>query len=177
MEDFKTGYAVVLLSKTGKKSYVLSYIKGSFLCSFFMAFAALAFDFILVHIVFAGGAYSPYSPSEYDSSWLLFQYDHASIANIVFMFITSIVISLMAVFCTMTALVIRNRKIVYGINVILWLVFVLKKNSVVLLFQPFSEYSLKTLLLIGTGCTACYLLSVIILYMLEVYRKDEISLA
>lgn len=176
IEDFQTGYYQIIVSKTGNRQYILSYMRCSFLFGAMITFAALMFNFMLVHIMFSGGMSSPYSIAESDSSWLLFQYEHSSIINLFFILITSCVVAVLAVFCTMAALIFQSRKTVYAINVILWLIFILRKNSIVLLFQPFSEYSIDTLISIGIVFCICYLLAIIVLYILGVYKRHEISL-
>lgn len=99
---------------------------------------------------------------------------HPLMANLLFDLVTSFVCALICTVGVALSLALRNRKIVYSMSLLLWLLPVaLAKKSLLLLFQPFSEYDFNDLLPTFAAVTIVYLL-VIVLSMLWRIKNEEV---
>lgn len=175
VEDNKIGYRNILICKCGKKRYIKSHLIKSFICIFVMIFSALLINLLMVHLVFRGGQFSPYGEEEYTSAFYQWEISYPLLTNLLFSFITAFFCGLISMVGTMTAIRIKNKKLVYGITMLMWFIPFLSKNSIVLLFQPHSEYVLDTLIPLGACIIVVYGLYIVLGYFGEMrYGKDAI---
>ncbi len=175
IEDYKTGNKSILISRVGKKNYIKNKLKSGFLISSGVVGLGLLINLIVVQFVYAGGTALNYDgeymiydkinmPNTYLFEW---SYTHPLAANLSFIVVTMLFAGLIGMIGTMLAIILHDRKLVYAITFALWFVPILFKNSFMLVFQPFSEYGLKTLLPLGIGVGGVYFVLVIILAIME----------
>ncbi len=170
IEDYKIGLRNIIISKIGKKKYVQSHLIKSFLYSFILILGALMINLLINHIIFRGGQFSPFDDEGiYISKFYEWEVLHPLLTNVIFSVITSFVCGLISMVGTISAIMIHNKKIVYGITMVLWFVPFLQRKSLMYLFQPHSEYVLDTIVPIGISVSTVYLVYIILGYFKEVY--------
>lgn len=174
IEDYKTGYRNILILKCGKKRYVRWHMIKSFICSFVMVLVALLLNLLVVHLVFRGGIASTYGDEDYVSAFYQWEIVHPFLTNLLFTFVTAFFCGLISMVGTISAIMIKNKKLVYGVTILLWFMFFLHRESLMLLFQPHSEYVLDTLVPIGLRVLIVYGLYIIAGYCREIYYGKDI---
>lgn len=175
IEDYKTGNKNILISRIGKKNYIKSKLKSGFLTSSGIVGIGLLINLIVVQFVYSGGTalrydgeYMVYDKINMPNTFLFeWSYTHPLAANLSFIAITMLFAGLIGMIGTMLAIILHDRKLVYAITFALWFVPILFKNSFMLIFQPFSEYGLKTLLPLAIGIGGVYIMLIIILAIVE----------
>ena len=168
IEDYVLGYKNILVSKIGRKEYIISHLKKSFVVSFLLVAGSLLINLVLVHIVFYGGQYSPYSDELIMSDFYQWEVDYPFLTNLLFTLVTAFVTGMISMVGTVLGIVVHNRKLVYGITMLLWMIPFLKKKSLMLLFQPHSEYVLDTLVPLAIEVLVIYLGVIMIAFFKEV---------
>lgn len=143
--DFETGYNNILISKMGKEKYIKDNLKKSFLGGSALIFISLLINLAIIHILFAGGTGSPYSDELIMDSFLYWETNHKTLANLLFAMVCAMVSGTVSMAGTMLSISVKKRKIVYSLILLLWFILFLKKNSIMLLFQVHSEYGLNVL--------------------------------
>ena len=124
----------------------------------------------MVHIIFAGGNFSQFSDEgNYISEFYKWEVNNPLLTNILFSFVTATMCGLISMVGTISAIIIHNRKVVYGVTMVFWFIPFLQKNSLMYLFQPHSEYVLDTLIPIGISVSAVYIVYIIVGYAKEVH--------
>jgi len=174
INDYKTGSKNILVLKSGNKVYVKSQLIKSFFCTFTMVIVALLVNLIMVHIIFYGGKFDPYDDGVYVSDFYQWEVDFPLLANILFSLITAFFCGLISMVGTINAICIKDRKIVYGLTMLMWFIPFLKEKSMMLLFQPHSEYVLNTLIPVGLEILLVYGIYIGVGYYREVYYGKDI---
>lgn len=170
IEDNNLGLRNVIISKIGKKRYVLSHLAKSFIYTFILVLGALFINLVMVHIIFAGGKFSPFTDEgNFVSLFYQWEVNHTLLTNILFSLITASMCGLIAMVGTISAIMIRSKKVVYGITMVFWFIPFLQKNSLMYLFQPHSEYVLDTLVPIGVTVSCVYIVYILFGYFKEVH--------
>ncbi|MDD4371970.1 MAG: hypothetical protein PHD56_12985 [Anaerostipes sp.] len=126
-------------------------------------------NLVLSHILFRGGIFNPYGEDFSTSLFYLWEIKHPFLTNILFIVITSFVCSLIGMVGTITSLMLKQKKVIYGITMLFWVVPFLQEKSLMLLFQPHSEYVLDTLIPIALKTCIPYIIYIIFGYFKEVY--------
>ena len=80
--------------------------------------------------------------------------------------------ALIAAVGTSIALIAPNRKMVYSMTLIVWLIPMVLKRSLVFVFQPFSEYDFSDLIPIFLSVSVAYVL-IIVCTVFWRLRDDE----
>lgn len=168
IEDFTTGYSNILITKFGKKSYIRGNLTKGFLISFLTILCAMVINLVLVHLLFQDGHFSPYGDICYAEGVERWGIEHPLLANLAFSIVTSFFCGMISMVGVISVLIFHSRKVAYGITILAWLAPVICKNSLMLVFQPRSEYSLETLAMIAVTVLIPYGLYIVIGYYKEV---------
>lgn len=169
MMDHELHYNNILISKVGRKAYMKQHLLKSWIVSFGLVAFALLFNLLLCHILFQGGVFNPYGEDNSISAFYQWEIAHPLLTNIGFSVVTAFVCSLISVVGTITSILFEQKKIVYGITMILWVIPFLQEKSLMLLFQPHSEYVLDTLVPIALKTCIPYIVYILVGYVKEVY--------
>lgn len=147
VQDFKTGYRNILISRIGKKAYFNNKFKVSFTCSFFIIFISIMLNYLIVNIVFYNGAFSSAFLNLTFEEHYLFEFSktYPLLAMVLYALFFSIIAGLVGMLGTSISLLFLDKKFVYAATFFIWFLLVLKKNSILLLIQPFSEYTFSEL--------------------------------
>lgn len=92
-EDCTTKYRNILISKWGKKDYVITNITKSFCISFFLILFTLLLNMLMSEIIFNTATYSIFSENLVDedkTSLFYIEATHPTITNIIYIFTTSL---------------------------------------------------------------------------------------
>ena len=119
-EDCTTKYRNVLISKWGKKNYVITNITKSFCISFFLILFTLLLNMLMSEIIFNTATYSIFSENLVDedkTSLFYIEATHPTITNIIYIF---------------------------PLLFLLWFLPAHTDKSIMLALQPFCEYGLDT---------------------------------
>ncbi|WP_214766115.1 MULTISPECIES: hypothetical protein [unclassified Exiguobacterium] len=147
IQDYKTGYRKILISKIGRKAYFAQKLFISFVTSFCTILTSLMLNLVLVHIVFWGGTLSGGKTElKFDDNPLF----NFSIANplttaLLYIIFFSLIAGLVGMLGTSISLFFLDKKIAYAATFFVWFLLVLKKDSILLLLQPFTEYGFADL--------------------------------
>lgn len=173
IEDYITGYKNMLISRLGRKKYVDMHLRKSYILTFCIISCSLLLNLLLVHIVFYGGQHSPYSDELVTSHFYQWEADNPFLANLLFIFMTAFISGLISMVGTMAGIVLHNKKMAYGITMLLWGIPFLQKKSLMLLFQPHSEYVLDTLVPLALEVILLYVAFILLGYCKEVYFEKK----
>lgn len=173
IEDYKTGYKNILISKWGKKSYFKTNILKGFVFSFCIIFLSLMLNLVLTQIIFSGGSYVCYDSDTIQKiDNLRDSLKYPLITNIIYIILTSVVSGVVGMGATAISMTVHNRLIVYPIIYIMWYIPTALEKSVFLALQPFTEYSVSdstfSILLVFT----INLSAVVAAYLREVKYED-----
>lgn len=170
--DYRVGYFNVMTVKCGKKRYFLDKLRTSFLVSFGVVLISLFTNLLLVNIVFRGGTEEIMSidPAWPDFTNLCLQ--NPILTDILY----SVWFSFMAGLCGMLGAALtfffKNRKLSYIASFGLWMILVAQKKSLALVWQPYTEYPLTTLLVISAIFIILYIGMTAMIALYELLLKS-----
>lgn len=137
IEDYKTGYKNLLITKWGKSRYFwFNNIKG-FVVGFFVILLSLALNMIMVYITFAGGRYTGFGHYE---EFMQYVMTTPFWDNCIYILLLSFISGVVSMGGVALSLALHNRFIVYPIVFILWYLPSAIGTSIQLMFYPFTEY-------------------------------------
>ena len=172
LEDITTGYKEILVNKVGKKKYCIEKLGSSFLVSFFIMLIGLLINLLFVSILFHNGSYEP-SGGDYCGGILEVLYDsHPYLAILGFSIILSLFAGMSGALGAACGLFYRERKLAYAAAFFVWYLLVNRRESIVLVFQPFDEYPFSIISRIF-GYSMGALLLVILTFYIYVVKYDE----
>ncbi|MFH0346690.1 hypothetical protein ACHADS_09025 [Bacillus vallismortis] len=175
IQDSETGYRKILISKMGKKSYLVEKMTTAFIVSSMTIFISLVINFAVVNILFNGGTYNN-GLSDIDIPQnLLYTQSMANpfVTDIIYIFIASFISGLCGIMCASVCFFFREKKYAYTAAFFIWFLLVLKKNSLMFLFQPFTEYGYVVVLPILSLVILVFVMVPFILFIYEVkYNED-----
>lgn len=153
IQDVESGKNNILILKKGKKQYFKTSLLFSFTSTFIAVFLSLLINYILVCIINFNGTASPFDYSEQQLSQikqfnptLFFELSHPTITNFIFILISSLISGLLGAVVTSICFIFPKRVYTYFSSFILWFLLIMGNSSILLLYQPFTEYSLQHLL-------------------------------
>ncbi|WP_141603790.1 DUF2705 family protein [Terrilactibacillus laevilacticus] len=148
IQDYKTGYRYILISKLGKKKYCLEKLMSSFIFSFSAMSISLLINFEIAYTVFYGGTYNNDLSKINLSNNMLFNIsiDHPYIAYLCFALICCTMAGCAGLLGASLSLFFLDREYVYPATFFIWFLMVLKQHSLMYLFQPFAEYGFDILI-------------------------------
>lgn len=169
--DYRAGYYNVMIVKCGKKRYFLDKLRTSFVVSFGVVLVSLLINLLLVNIAFWGGTDELMT---IDSQWP--DFTNLCLQNpILTDILYSVWFSFMAGLCGMLGAALtfffKNRKLSYIASFGLWMVLVAQKKSLALIWQPYTEYPLITLLGISAIFIILYIGLIVIISIYELGSK------
>lgn len=175
IEDFETGYRNILISKLGKRRYVLHKYLTSFITSSLSMGTVLLINFILVYALFRNGSFMQNLDEIKSDDNLLFSFsiDHPYVAIFLFTFVVIFLSGLIGVMSTSLSLFFPKRKFAYAAAFFIWFILILRENSVMYLFQPFAEYGFSVLIPILLQTLLILLIVPILVYIYEVKFNDN----
>ncbi|WP_271001988.1 hypothetical protein [Listeria seeligeri] len=174
IQEYQTGVRNIVINKIGKKAYILQKLATSFILCFITMFVTLLLNFILVSIIFRGGTYKMglnglgALNSLFDISM-----QNPYLADIGFGFVACLMAGMAGLIGASASLFFLNKKFAYPAAFFVWFLMILPNNSIMFIFQPFTEYGLETILPIFLVFSLIVLLLVGILYLYEVRYVKE----
>lgn len=144
--EFKTGYYNIIRGKCTKAKYCLEKVGTSFLVSFLTVFLSLSINLLLVHVFFHGGTYNHYIGIELSNPFFEMCLNHPVITDLCYLLLVSILVGICGALAATCSLFFKNKKITYVIAFALWFIFLIQHKSLMLVFQPYTEYPFTDLL-------------------------------
>lgn len=133
-----------IVTRIGLKKYVILHLLKSFFVGFILVFCGLMLNLLLVHIVYRGGLFTGLSRDFYDHdaywTWML---NHQTLTNIIHITIYAFLAGLISLVGTITALQVRNKKIIYAVCVVMWAFLYINPYSIEVLIKSFRFIELK----------------------------------
>ncbi|MEC1624683.1 hypothetical protein P9E08_04740 [Bacillus mojavensis] len=169
IQDYKTGYRYILISKVGKTKYCLEKIVTSFIVSFLTMFLSLVINFILAEIFFFNGSFKNDLDqiSLPDNFLYTVSMDHPYLAIMFFSIICCVLAGFSGALGASISLFFLDKKYAYTTCFFIWFSLVLKKESLMYLFQPFTEYGFDVFLPIFIFSVSVFLLIIILITIYE----------
>ncbi|MGE9874345.1 hypothetical protein ACQQ9V_00200 [Hornefia butyriciproducens] len=159
IEDAETHIVNCLMCREGRDAYVRNLLRNSFVGGFSLIMLAMLINLVLCCIVFRDGTHMDMDPEDFPENTLyVLSHAHPLAANLIFAAITAFVSALIGTVGTAVALAVPDRKIVYGFSLLMWFVPLASKKSLMLVFQPFSEYGFGDLIPIFAVVTISYII-------------------
>lgn len=176
IEEKSKKYDYIIISKIGKKQYILNKFSESFFVSSIIIFVTLLMNFIMCLIFFNTEINSK---GFMETNWpenTLYSLEQTNpyITYIIFLLVVSLIAGLYSMVCVGISLVFPDKKIVYPLTFLVWFVQVLIQNgSLMDIFQPYTEYNFEHVL---TILTRTILVAGIIIFITYFYavKKDEV---
>ncbi|MGG0430395.1 DUF2705 family protein [Priestia megaterium] len=143
IQDVKTGVNNLIISRKGKRAYLLNNFYSSFLIPFLVMFIALLINLILAWIVNSNG---------HESSGLLemnnpknelfsFSQQHPLLINVIFLINVSFFTGLAGLLGLSISMIFPDRKYTYPLAFFIWFILVaLPNHTITMVMQPFTEY-------------------------------------
>ena len=173
IEDSETHLSNSEIVRRGKKIYIRTKVAGTFIMAFALILVSMLLNLVLCYIVFHNGKFIGMDVGDSPENFLYnVSHAHPLLANIVFDIVTAFMCALIAAVGTSIALIAPNRKMVYSMTLIVWLIPMVLKRSLVFVFQPFSEYDFSDLIPIFLSVSVAYVL-IIVCTVFWRLRDDE----
>ena len=137
IEDYKTGYKNLLITKWGKNRYFWFNIVKGLVIGFCVILLSLALNMIMVHVAFAGGSYTAFGHYE---EFMQFVMITPFWDNCIYILLLSFMSGIVGMGGVALSLALHNRFLVYPITFILWYLPSAVTVSVRYMFTPFTEY-------------------------------------
>ncbi len=174
IEDFMLGYKNLLISKWGKKKYFSINMMKSFIVSFLVIFIPLIFNLLMTQITFAGGTYNLFSLDDIKSIPAMnAAFQNPMLTNIIYILFTSVFSGFLGMGSTAISISFHNRFIVYPIVFILWYIPSMLNTSIISAFQPFTEYSMLSVMSVIIFVLIINLLAVAFAFV-KVVKYDQL---
>ncbi|WP_079709563.1 hypothetical protein [Paraliobacillus ryukyuensis] len=175
IQDLETGYKNILISKIGKKRYVLQKYIIAFLSSSLSMAAALLINFSFVYILFKNSTFMRSLDEIQAKENILFSFsiEHPYLAILLFALVATFLSGLIGVLASSLSIFFPKRKFAYAAAFFIWFMFVLKENSVMYLFQPFAEYGFEVLIPIFIQVVLVLLIIPLAVYYYEVKYNEN----
>lgn len=175
IQDYRTGYRDILISKVGRKKYCLQKYIVSFSVSFITMFFSLLVNFLLVSVFFANGTYTKgLSQIELpNNSLFTMSVAHPYLADLSFALIACIFAGFAGLIGASVSLFFLDKKYAYTAAFFIWFLLVLKENSLMFLFQPFAEYGFNVLIPILLLALAVFTIVPFIIFIYEVRYNES----
>lgn len=173
LEDHDLQYRNILIIRSGEIGYIKTKILGSFFISFGIICLGLILNMLLVYVLFKNGTYQKDDFSDcayYDISRITVP--HPVMSNIVYIGLTSILAGLLGSVGAALAMVLKERRLVYGLTFLLWFIPVMSKQSLMYVIQPFISVDFMTVLPTLIGLVLCYCVIIIASVYAEVIEDD-----
>lgn len=145
IEDYKSGYRNVLISKWGKSSYVVTNMFKGFTFGFLVVFISLAINLVMTQIIFTGGNYTGLDTDTIEGiENLRLSLQHPLLTNIKYILLASLISGVVGLGASSVSIILHDRFIVYPLVFVMWYI----PNNVftrpiILALQPFTEYSIS----------------------------------
>ena len=175
IEDHRLKYDCMVISRIGKKKYIHTHMMKSFIYMFSLTAIALLLNLLLCHILFQNGVFNTYGEDFNTDVFYQWEKNHPLLTNLLFISITSFFSGLIAVVGVMSSILFKNKRMIYGITMMMWIVPTLQEKSLMLLFQPHSEYVLNTLIPIGVKTAGIYIVYIIVIYGKEIIFEKKMA--
>ncbi|MCM3225965.1 DUF2705 family protein [Terribacillus saccharophilus] len=175
IQDIETGYRQILISKVGRKNYLKEKMLTSFIIGFLSLFVSLLINFITVNILFYGGTYNNGLSDIQIPDNTLYQFSMAYpyLADILFTVIACFMAGVAGMLSATVSFFFRSRKFAYASAFFIWFLLVLRQDSLVFVFQPFTEYGFETIVpVLSISLLVCIGIS-FILYFIEVKYNEN----
>jgi hypothetical protein len=147
--DEVSRYKYALLSRIGRKKYIQEKLIFSFVISFVFICLSLLLNMIFVYIFFNNRCSNIYLSQEMIGMEGIIEYmslNYPLLLYIIYIFISSLIAGLLGMLGAMISLILDNKKYVYTITFLIWLIFIISDDSIMLIFQPYIEYSFEYLI-------------------------------
>lgn len=133
-----------MLQREVKINILFLNILKSFVISFLIIIIPLLLNLLMVHIVFAGGTYLFMDPESIKAIPSMAEYySHPMFYNLLCILLLSLTGGVVGSGATALAMAFPNRFILYPLIFILWYIPSIAKQSIMMAFQPFTEYPLS----------------------------------
>lgn len=146
----KCGMMDVYITKIGRKSYIKNKLLYSFLLPMKVCGLSLLINFIVVNIVMHK-AYDLHGMEQHLDAWAGTYYEwqlHHMYLSYLQHFVQAIIlVGLCGLMCQSVSLLVKDKKLVYVICFIVWILQFAFDPGLSEVFQPFTEYSLKDMFL------------------------------
>ena len=141
IEDVKTGYKNILVTKWGKRRYVThNFIKG-FLISFMVLFSSLVLNLLMAEIAFHGGYVLGASGMEVEKiPAMQAAYQSPMLTNCVYILMACFLSGMVGLGAVSISMMLPNRFLAYPIVYFIWYIPSTFKRPIILAIQPFTEF-------------------------------------
>lgn len=134
----------LIISRVGRKKYILNTIYNNIKLPIVIIGSGLIINFAFLYIGYHGNELSSESIiagyQSFGGKYLEFQYFHPYVMSLLVTIALFIVIGLISIQATISALLIEDRKIVYTTSFGLYYFFIASKCQITGILQPFDEY-------------------------------------
>jgi hypothetical protein len=168
LEDVRTGNKHALVSRLGSKGYFLTKLFGSSLVSFCIVLCALALNLALSLAFFSGGTHNRLGGVLMpENTAFTLAMSHPLAANLAYILAISLLAGAVGGLGTSLAIAIRDKKVVYGIAFLAWLLPIYMHPSLMVAFNPFNEYDFDMKLPLYFGVLAEFVVVIAASYVWE----------
>ena len=160
LEDNKLHYKACFLVRGKKDNYYVMHTLKSFLGGFVLIFGGLGLNWLSSVILFHGGkgTLGTFFAKDDLANWMN---THQIMTYFIYLLLFALFGGLISAVGSAFSVVLKDRKIVYGLTLLIWLVPLTMRPSLAILFQPFCEYSILDCKVVGGISLAIYMFFII----------------
>jgi len=178
IQDTENGYNSILISKLGKKTYIRNKLLISFFAPGLTMLIALTLNLIMSVLLFTteleGSALSSFFQTNWSGNKLAdLSQSYPLTVYIVFLLNVSLMTGFAGLLGASISMIIPYRKYTYPLTFFVWFIQITLNNSIIGIFQPFTEYGFNNLLPILVRSLVILLMIPLISYIYKV-KTDEL---
>lgn len=173
IQDIKTGYRYIVITKKGRKSYYNTMLLGNMLFAFIVILVSLIVNLILTILLFKNGTFdkgltaSPTNLAEYALIYPI-------LTNVLYIVLFSIYASICCGFSTVICWLFPDVKYAYPICFFIWYSQILGGlTSMAMIFQPFNEITFDGFINVITRTMLLFISIILVGYIFKV-KSNEI---
>lgn len=160
--EYKKKYSQIMMTRTRRKSYVLAKYVTSFIIPACIMLLGTTINLILSMIIYNGGKSFNQAErilEETTDPFFTFMYTHPYYTYVFYMILAAIGAGMCSLMCRSIAFLTKKYQHAYFISFAVWMVLIILPYSVINIFQPFTEYGVRyiivgfAILLAITGVT------------------------
>lgn len=147
--DEKIGYKYALMSRIGRKIYIKEKWFTSFIFATLIMFVSLLLNVVFVYLAFGSRCSDIYITKDLvGMSGILerLSLSYPLSTYFIYIMIASIVSGLVGMLGAIISTTVRDKKYVYAITFMIWLIFIVVDDSIMLVLQPYIEFSISLLI-------------------------------
>lgn len=145
-DEYKIKYINIIYTKITKRKYILNKYLFAFSSTFVIISASMLLNLLISFIIFREGTSFSGRETYITDGWSAYSIHNPYAVYMIYILLFSVISSIYSVFCISISFVFKDKKIIYPVAFMVWILLIMNPYSLTYLFQPFIEYGLDYML-------------------------------